>query len=790
MLKKYSIVQYLICLFFVTFFNGLSGVVLEYENQPIREIKILIHEKLAELPAEDAILNSLKTRQGVNFSQTDFDEDLKILSKNFDRIEPSIDVVEGELSLRIDIWPKPMIASICFDGNKAISTQNLLNELNIKCSTVFDRQEFNTAFHKLKAYYISNGYFEAEIDYDVQMNFETNEVNISIVVKEGRSGKIQEIKFLNFTDHEKKSILNHMITKKYNLFTSWYTNGGIYNKDAVEQDRLVMTNYLQNQGFADADVKIDVEESCKTNRIIVIVTAYKGEYYRFGSLSFEGNTILENSAIDRLFTIRSGEPFSMENLHKTVEAITDAYGRFGYVDAVVDFDRELVDGRYGYNVNFKINEGEQFRVGLIRVFGNVTTKTPVILHETLLVPGEIFNSVKLKATEKRLINMGYFKNVNAYIVKGTESSLLGGSYRDVYIEVEETTTGSGKASVGVSSVEQIFGEISITERNFNHEGFYYFWRDGLRAFRGRGEYAQFSIQIGQKNREYLFSWTKPFFRDSKWTIGCDLSKTSTRYVSKEYDLDTVSLALRASYDINQFLRFGVQYRLTNGHINLHHSGKRNKKLKKEAKESGLISAIGPSLSYDSTNHPLKPTSGFRSRLSGEYAGIGGDHQFFNVAYLNSYFFPVGSRLVFKYQADFRFLQPLGSTQYKTVPLEERIFLGGEYMIRGFRPYRLGPTYSGSKDNKDTPRGGLSLQFYSVQATRRITEDFEVFAFIDAGHLSVNTWEFGRMSVAVGYGATFKVISSVPPVTIGMGYPLNAHNRSDVRKFFFSFGGNF
>ncbi len=109
------------------------------------------------------------------------------------------------------------------------------------------------------------------------------------------------------------------------------------------------------------------------------------------------------------------------------------------------------------------------------------------------------------------------------------------------------------------------------------------------------------------------------------------------------------------------------------------------------------------------------------------------------------------------------------------------------MVRGFRPYRLGPHY---KHHHDVPRGGLSLQFYSIEMARRIIQDWELFAFLDAGHLSARTWEFGRMSVSIGYGLRFKLIDSIPPLTIGMGYPLNAHHRADVKKFFFSFGGNF
>lgn len=763
------------------------GQILQYENQIIEKLEVIVHTHTGVICDTNSILNRLRTKQEGIFSQAEFDEDLKILAQDYDYVNPCVDVNDDRVSITIHIWPKPVIRTIHWSGNCRIKTSKLQKELGISCFSIFDRQAFNLAFHKLKAYYISQGYFESQLDYHVELDLEANEVSITIEITEGRSGKIQEITFVNFTEQEKNEVLNQMITKKYNLFTSWYTEAGTYNEDAMQQDKLVITNYLQNRGYADASIEIQVTESCKTNRIIVTIIADKGEFYTFGQLSFEGNCIIENEAIDNLFKIRPGDPFSLEAIRDTIEVISDTYGRVGYIDTIIDFELELVEEKYCYNVHFKIEEGKQFRVGLIRVFGNISTHTSVILHETLLIPGEIFNIIKLKATEKRLINIGYFKNVNVYIVKGTESSLLEGDYRDVYIEVEETNTGQFSIFLGYSSVEQIFGGINITERNFNHKGFYYMWRDGLRALRGGGEYLQLTTQIGQKSRTYTLSWTKPYFMDTKWTIGFDLSKACTRYISKEYDLETSCLALRANYDINPFVRWGLQYRLKNGSVDLHQKANYISALGKEANIHGLISAIGTSLTYDSTNHPIKPSKGFRSRLFIEYAGLGGDHHFLNTGYMNSYYLPIGSRLVIKYRADFRFIQPLGHTHYSTLPLDERIFLGGDFMVRGFRPYRLGPHYP---HHPDVPRGGLSLQFYSIEMSRQIIQDWELFAFLDAGHLSKRTWNFGHVSVSIGYGLRFKLIDSIPPITIGMGYPLNAHSRSDVKKFFFSFGGNF
>src|SRR5690606_26241336 len=107
---------------------------------------------------------------------------------------------------------------------------------------------------------------------------------------------------------------------------------------------------------------------------------------------------------------------------------------------------------------------------LIHIYGNSSTKSNVILRESLLGPGETFDSRKLKATQQRLEGSGYFKNVNVYAVRTADDEELGDTYRDVYIEVEETTTRNISLFAGFSSVDDVFGGLDLTERNFNSRG--------------------------------------------------------------------------------------------------------------------------------------------------------------------------------------------------------------------------------------------------------------------------------------------------------------------------------
>ena len=432
-------------------------------------------------------------------------------------------------------------------------------------------------------------------------------------------------------------------------------------------------------------------EAEENNRIIIVITADKGPKYYIGKLSIEGNTLFCEEDIWNQFTFCEGSHYSPEKIRETVKNISDLYGRWGYIDALVNYEPRLECDNLVYDIKFTIEEGEQFRVGLIKVFGNCSTQTNVILHECLLIPGEVFNTVKLQKTEEKLENIGYFKAVNVYAVKSEGPCGLGGNFRDVHIEVEETNTGHFGAFAGFSTVESVFGGVNVTEKNFNYKGLGCFWRDGYKALRGGGEYAHITATVGARSRSYVLSWTKPFFNDTPWTVGFDIERNSNRYISKDYDIESLGFSIRGIYDINQFLKLGVHYRLKNSDV--HVSGHvHNHEERHEAHRAGLVSAVGISLIYDSTNHPQRPTKGFKSKLEEEFAGVGGDYTFTSLAYLNSYYFQLDRKGVFRLKGDFRFIVPMWGTKGEHLPLDERLFLGGDDTVRGYRPYKPGPRF--------------------------------------------------------------------------------------------------
>lgn len=796
---------------FHSFLTPLSAQVIQYENQIIEKIDISVCNALEDSQAL-GIKARLKSREGDFFSQLTFDGDLKMLANDFDRIDPEVSSLEGKVYIVLKIWPKPRIRTICWEGNKRLETKCLVEELDVLTGSLFDRRAFNLAFHKIKAYYVKKGFFEAQLEYTVAIDPLSNEADIKICINEGRAGRIKDIVFVNFTKEEQDCLLEQMVTKKYKFIISFFTDEGTYQEEAVQHDEFIILNYLQNKGYADAQVSIKVCEIPKADRIVLYITVDRGQRYYFGDLTVEGNSLFCTEEIMERFQIKKGLPYSPEQLRETAEMISDLYGRKGYIDAQPIYEPSLSEEGCVYSVNFKIEEGDQYRVGLLKVFGNCSTQTRIILHESLIIPGEIFNIIKLKGTENRLLNIGYFKNVNVYAVKSEEGCSLGGNYRDVHIEVEETGTGQFGAFVGFSTSEDLFAGINLTENNFNILGIGSINSQGLRSLRGNGEYLYLATTIGQKARSYTLAWSKPHFYDTPWTVGFNLENTDNRYISEDYNILSTSLRVFGMYRLNGYVRTGCHYRIKHTMSTIHESihlhndqpvdledstlaGSVSDEIEDNyefitTKNHAIISAIGNSIIYDSTNDLARPTKGLRSRLETEFAGIGGDISFFSTGYYHNYFlsFPtIDSWGVWKFRAEARFIVPVGNTSQSEIPLDERYFLGGECSVRGYRPYRLGPLIH--HDVQD-PKGGISLQLLSLEYARILHSRVEGFVFFDAGHLSDKQWHVGRFSTSVGYGARIQLFGGMPPLTLGMGYPLNPQNRSQVKRFFLTVGGNF
>ena len=238
--------------------------------------------------------------------------------------------------LRLSFGKSPSFAPFVGLGIHVSKLKNCRRELGIETNRIFDQEAFSKAFSKVREFYIKKGFFDARLEYTLLFEDYTGEVDIEITVQEGSSGHIGKIVFDGFSREEESKLLTMMSTKKHSFFTSWLSGAGVYYEEALAHDKLVIVDFLQNQGFADAQVNIQVKET-PDRWLEIFVYANKGMQFQFGQFHISGNQLFTKKQLRQKLEIAPGATFSPEKLHEAVNRVKALYGKNGYIETEVRY---------------------------------------------------------------------------------------------------------------------------------------------------------------------------------------------------------------------------------------------------------------------------------------------------------------------------------------------------------------------------------------------------------------------------------------------------------------------
>src|SRR5258708_16795452 len=139
------------------------------------------------------------------------------------------------------------------------------------------------------------------------------------------------------------------------------------------------------------------------------------------------------------------------------KGVADAYGSGGSVDVVITPEGRPA-GPALIDVHYTIEEGTRSFLNRVNIEGNTRTKDKVIRREVLVAPGDVFNTVRVDITKKRLENLGYFAKVETY---PEETDIPGRT--DLTSLVQEKRTGSLSFGGGFTQTGKIGGFADTTQ---------------------------------------------------------------------------------------------------------------------------------------------------------------------------------------------------------------------------------------------------------------------------------------------------------------------------------------
>src|SRR5579883_773307 len=635
--------------------------------------------------------------------------------------------------VRFVVTERRVVRSIKYDGMKSITVSEILDrfkerKVGLSVESQYDPNKVQRAAVVLKEYEAERGRQFATVTPEIRQ-IPPSSLEVTFNVNEGPKVKVGEITVTGNSAFGKRFVVramknSHPIGIPYSiLFENLFAK--TYDSAKLEEDKDRIRDAYQQQGYFTAkvlDQKVTIHDTggkgfrlplIKPNKpgksADIIIPVEEGRQYHLNKITFSGVKLFRTpeTLMKPLFQMSEGDIFSTAKLRKGLENMRKLYGEFGYIDFVPEPSFDIIPNSDKIDLTLTADEGKQFFVRRIDFSGNTTTRDKVIRRELLLDEGDMFNSRLWDLSILRLNQLGYFEVLKegeaADIKRNTQNNTV-----DITLKVKER----GKNSIGLN------GGVSGIAGSFM--GFNY----STNNFLGLGETLSLDAQLGTRMSSVSFGFTEPYFLDRPLQAGFEVHITRFNFdQGREYSIlagqDLIPLfnslgqnnlinyiqnghgfSVSLSYPLRRsFSRLGITYGYDVSNIKvlsdaastyfeyINFSG-----IAGPNSLTGIkTSAITPSYSYNTVNHPINPTGGRSLFISAQVAGsvLGGNVNTVRPTIDAKYFKPAPWHRthILAFHAMGSMLTGYGGKQ---APPFSRTYIGGEQDIRGFEIWGISP----------------------------------------------------------------------------------------------------
>ena len=722
--------------------------------------------------SKERILAQIRTKVGQPYSDLVVQQDIENLYKTGTVLNVRIFAQpqgEGGVKVIVAVQTRSVMREIVIDGAERLKAKRLRKEIKVKLNQPVNEEQLEQARQKIIEVYQGRGFNDVSVQFRVEpIDEKRGTSRVVFTVNEGVKGAIRRIAFEG-NEHFSEKVLRKQMKTRGKTLISFVDKSGRLDETQLQQDLDKLREWYQNHGYIDVEIKDVRKEHSGNGPIIITIVIAEGPQYHVGKIAVSGEKAATEANIRALLKMKEGSVYSPKALHDDAKAIADAYGSGGYVDLVV-LPEGTPAGPARIDVHYKIEEGDRSFLQRVNIAGNTRTKDKVIRREVLLAPGDVFNTVRVDTTKKRLENLGYFSKVETY----PEDTEIAGR-KDLDILVQEKRTGSLTFGGGFSTIDQLVGFAELTQGNFDLMN----WP----AFTGAGQKFRLRLQYGTQRKDFVLSLTEPYFLDRRLSLGGQLFFSEATYLSTVYDQRNYGFAIELRKPINAYMYATLGYRLQDVDIfNVDPSAS----VEIQSQEGSFVeSEILTSLVFDRRDNPLLSRRGQRVTLSPYIAGgfLGGDVQIYGFDVEGSQYFRFRWDTILLFNVEVATVNTWGSGDQ--VPIYDRLYLGGSNNLRGFPFREVGP-----QDDQGQPIGGNSMARATVEFTFPIIEKARGAIFYDTGFVNSEAWSFGFNHIASDIGVGIRLDLPIGPLRLDYGYPIQRDGYNGGGHFNFNVGYQF
>jgi outer membrane protein insertion porin family len=745
---------------------------------------------------EQVVRANMRLREGAEFDATSVDHDVRSLYATGQFAQVDIHPVEradhSAVDITVLVTPKLRVKALIYQGNSKLKPDGIFSrgfskDVKTKAGAALDEQQVHADAESIRDHYQKAGYSQAKVTSQIDRVAATGTATVTFLINEGSRATISSIRFTGNEHVKAKALLKEMETTTRGIF-SWITGSGYLQDEQFETDLDKLADYYREQGYLD--VKIPPRDQIiydhpSADRLAITIPITEGPQSHVGTISISGNTIIPTADLMRRLKQKTGAVFAPAKMKADQIALQDAFGTLGYLETRVDLTQPHPGTGTVIDIEYVVKEGDLIHVESVQVEGNTKTKNLVIIRELSLGPGDVFDTVRMKASQQTLENTRFFEEVRV-----TDEATAVPGRRDLKVAVKEAQTGSLNFGVGISSLERLVLTAEVTQANFD-----LFNRRSL--YQGAGQKFRLLLQLGTRSSEALLSFEEPWLFQKKLALGFSIYRSASGFNSSLYDEIRTGAQVYLRKVVvpgfgNKFIGFGDvegQLSYTIEQVNIDHIDAAAPPVIAALAGAQTVSKVGLTFTRDIRDRLINTTGGNRAELTAELAGgpFGADVSYYRLEARGAQYFKL-------FETQTQVLGLVGRLgvinnygDSAQVPYFDRYFLGGPYTLRGFDYREVGPKDPASGE----PIGGKSYGLFSAEYSFEVFNPARFAIFYDAGFINASAYDFspGHYNADVGFG--LRLLLNGAPLNLDFGFPVTTDKFNNKgMRFNFSIGTRF
>lgn len=739
-------------------------------GEPIEFIRVEGTQRVED----ETVMAYMLVREGLKDAADLVDQSVKTLFSS--GLFADVTIRRQDKGLIVTVVENPIVNRVSFEGNSAITDDNLGKEGILSARQIYTRAKVQDDVERQIELYRRSGRFAVRIEPKV-IQLPQNRVDLVFEIREGPTTGISAINFLGnrvFSDDELRDVILTRESRWWRIFSA----SDNYDPDRVAYDGELLRQHYLSKGYADfAVIATNAELTRNGESFFVSFVIEEGQKYNFGeariSTSLDTLDIIE---LEEQITHQAGEQYDQRALDKTVDALTKVVGESGFAFANIRPRPRTNSEAATIDIEYVIKEGPRVYVERVNVNGNTRTKDDVIRREIRLVEGDAFNKVLLSRSERGVRGLNFFSDVQVTETPGTEDDKT-----IIDVDVREMPTGELSFGVGYSSAEDFTTQLSVSERNFL----------------GRGQSLRVNVGLSNQVQRYTIGFTEPYFLGRDVSAGFSVFNTQTDYDYQQgLELNESGIAFSLGFPLSEDGRLSLFANFVNDEL----TDPRNAGLVSDRSYDLSKQEFGYFYSIDQRDDFINPSDGWNISFGQDIAGPGGDVSYLRTRASANFYEEIAEGWIFHLRGTMGIIH-----DYKGGPINynDRFFRGGRD-FRGFERGGVGPREVSASAADPSQGFALGANRYMIGTAQvslplglpkesgvraNLFVDFGVLGETDAQAPAGRVIE-DEMAFRATTGLSFAWRSPFGPVRFDFAEPLAKEDYDQTRFFRFTIGTSF